>query len=251
MGFGKVRDALTAYFDEIPFCKAVIKFIDVIAAVITVLLLINQFFSLGEFVPALLPYALWITVILAIGAKGKMGLLISAGGQMLIGFINLTRGMLSFGRFSWSALFGILFWGMLTFFVVVAINNEGMGHSVLTNMMNSSSQKKGPARFCLSCGAQETNLDSGFCRTCGAKLPDISAVPAAPAAPVVPVTPVVPAAPVVPVPAVQETAPVAVPAAVPTPAVQQADSEAVVCPKCGKQGDGETIFCSVCGTKIK
>ena len=246
MGFSKVKDALTAYFNEIPFCKAVIKCIDVIAAVITALYLISLFFSLGAFISALLPYALLVTVVLAIGAKGKLGLLIATGGQMLIGFINLTRGMLSYGRFSWSALFCILFWGMLTFFVVIAINNEGMGHSVLTNMINFSAQKKGPTRFCLSCGTQETNPDAIFCRTCGAKFPDVSAIPAAKSTPSAPISPAAPAAPV----SMKENAPAAAPASV-TAAVQQAGSEAVICPKCGKQGDSETVFCPVCGTKIK
>ncbi len=240
MGFQKVRDALAEYFNGIPFCKGVIKFIDVIAAVITVLYLLTQFFSLGRFIPALLPYALLCTVVLAVGAKGKLGLLIAVGGQMLIGFINLTRGMIRWGSFSWSALFAILFWGMLTFFTVVAINNEGMGNSVLTDFINSSGKKKGPARYCLSCGTQETNPDAGFCRTCGAKLPEITAAPAASSAPAEPVTP----APV------QNLTPPAAAPQTPVPAAPE-DTQAVICPKCGKQGDSETVFCPVCGTKIK
>ena len=240
MGFQKVRDALAEYFNGIPLCKGIIKFIDVIAAVITVLYLLMQFFSLGRFIPALLPYTLLCTVVLAVGAKGKLGLLIAVGGQMLIGFINLTRGMISWRSFSWNALFAILFWGMLTFFTVIAINNEGMGNSVLTDFINSSNKKKGPARYCLSCGTQETNPDAGFCRTCGAKLPEI---PAAPAVPPIPATPAVPAS-------VQNPTSSATSSQTQISATPE-DAQTVICPKCGKQGDSETVFCPVCGTKIK
>lgn len=216
MGFTKVREALTEYYESVFIYKILIKLTDLFAVAVTALYLANQFVAINPILQASLPYALLCTVMLAVGAKGKLGLLIATGGQMLLGFIQFTRAMLgadtiSLDSISWNAVFAILFWGMMTFFTVLAVNKEGMGKSILSGFFKASGKKKGPARTCPKCGTKEMNADAGFCRSCGTKLPEAAPAPA--------------------------------PA---TPAANTA-----VCPKCGKQCDSETAFCPVCGTKIK
>lgn len=236
MGFHKVKESLAEYLNANAFCRSVIKFIDIIAAVVTVLYLLASFVDMGGFINGLLPYAAAATVVFALAAKGKLGLLIITAGKTLVGFIGLVQGMVGVGYiryFSWASLFAILFWGALTFLVVVAINKEGLGNSMLADAIQASSQKKGPARICTSCGSPETNADAAFCRTCGAKLPEIPAAPA----------PAQPGEENNSAPA----APTASPSAAPSPEANKNKA----CPKCGKAADDDTVFCTVCGTKLK
>lgn len=109
-----VNSELKKYFEGKPILAALIGFDMIILFVAAGLSLLGDIVNLGGFINGLIPYVLFLGILLCLANNKFQELAIGMGAVALGSLIALIRGF-TFSFFSWNAFFSLLIFGFFAY----------------------------------------------------------------------------------------------------------------------------------------